>query len=307
MNFVDNILFYLTKYNTQVYLSIPYFVLVAVTGLFLILRRTSLFGLVLAQVGQFSFVLAITVFFMISGHDSYSIINSGSLNTVIENMYQLDIYILLITLIIILPLVIFLERGAGNRETVLAILLIFFTALVPLFNNFFGGNDVLLKRLYFTEILYSSPEFFFHYLKYIFIGVIILGLFSRHFVLTGFDKVQAKLHGINVGLYNLLFYVACGFNIAISVRVLGIYVTMVALLVPGLLSLFLLNSFLQVFWVTIIFAVVFSYSGFLTSFAFDNLPSEPTIIVFYVAFALFIYVLKISIVHLRTRLSVKKM
>ena len=91
--------------------------------------------------------------------------------------------------------------------------------------------------------------------------------------------MQARLLGVKVEAVNMLFYACTGFIIALCVRVLGIYVTMMVLISPAVIALIAFRTVKFAILGTIAFSVLFALSGFALSFTFDSLPAEPTIIV----------------------------
>ncbi len=276
MDVIEKSSFYLSQYSWQILLSLAYIAAVSFTGFFLVLRRASFYGLVLSSIAQFSFLLGMFIHHGNHG-DAIAMINSGA----ITDLAHMDLYIFPLTLLIMFPLIYFMSKGISNAESLLALLLVFFMGLIPLTNKLIGGSDLILLKAYFSEILYSPPEMFFHYLPHLITALLLQIIFYRRFLQAGFDNQLAKLQGIPVTSINILYYSLAGFVIAVAVRLLGIYVTMMALLAPGLVALAIFRSMKTAIAGTIVFAICFSAGGFLVSFSFDNLPTEPTLIVFF--------------------------
>jgi len=281
---IERISYYSSEYFLQISYSLFYFAFVAVIGLLLILRRASLFGLVLSQSAQFSFFLGAALFLGFQS-DVYNLVNMQTTSDFSHSLHHLDSYVFPVTLLVITPLIFLVTSELRNVESLLAAVLIFFAGLIPLTNAISSGNDGLLIKAYFTEILYTQPDHFAHYLWYAGIILVILVIYFRRFILAGFDTTQAKLNGVSPRLTNVLFYFLAGLALAITVRVLGVYVTMAAVLVPGLVALQLFSKFPAVILSTILFSLAFTITGFLTSFIFDSLPAEPVIITSFCLFA----------------------
>lgn len=278
---MEQIAAYFLQYRAVIALSLIYFAATAYMGLFLILRRASLYGLVLSQVAQVSFLLGLAVAAGFADHEHvYAMINrSGAAPGADWHFLEIDGYVVPLTLLLMAPFVISAIRGARNKETLLVLGLLFFLAVYPLINKAFGGTDVVLAKAYFTEILYTPTAMFYHYLP--FVGVLILTLLflQRRILLSGFDPVQARLTGISPVIYDSVFYFLTGLVLSVSVRILGVYVSMAALIVPGYVALALFRLLRHVVVATVLLATLLPATGFVVAFWFDNWPTEPLITV----------------------------
>jgi ABC-type Mn2+/Zn2+ transport system permease subunit len=272
---------YFVQYHAAVLFSLVYFAAVGYVGLSLILRRASLFGLVLSQVAQVSFLLGLAVAAALQGHEHvYAMINrSGSVGGD-WHFLEIDMFVVPITLGLMLPFVYFAIRGSRNKETLLVLALVLALAAYPLINKIFGGTDVVLAKAYFTEILYTPAPMFVHYLPPLAILLAILALFQRQLMLSAFDAVQARLIGIHPVWADTLFYFAAGLLLSFAVRVLGAYVAIAALIVPGYVALFLMRTMRGVIAMTILLSVLLPAIGFVFAFRFDNISTEPFLTAF---------------------------
>ncbi len=278
MGIAEKCAYYLSQYGVQIALSIPYFALASFVGLFLVLRRASLFGLVLSASAQLAFIIGMALH-LVSHESTQALVLMQNADALVADLLHMDLYLFPLLALIVLPLVVFMSRGMLNTESVLAILFIFLLGLVPLVNKLAGGSDLLLLKAYFTEILYTPKKVFIHYLLHLGTLTIALVFLYRKIFITGFDPVQAQLLGVKVEAVNILFYVCAGFIIALCVRMLGIYVAMMVLISPAVIALIAFRTMKMVIIGTIAFSVLFALSGFALSFTFDSLPAEPTIIV----------------------------
>lgn len=273
---MEKILAYIVQYKIAVSFSLVYFAAIGYVGLSLILRRSSLFGLVLSQVAQVSFLLGLAVAAHFRGHEHvFSMINRSGAGAGDWHFLEIDAFVIPITLALLSPFVFFAIRGTRNKETLLVLALLLSLAALPLINKAFGGTDVVLAKAYFTEILYTPTEMFLHYLPFVFLLILLMLLFRRQFMLSGFDPVQAKLNGLNPVLLDGLFYFLAGLLLSLSVRVLGAYVSMAGLIVPGYLALLMVRTMRSVVIVTLLLSVLLPATGFIFSFAFDGWSTEP--------------------------------
>ncbi len=300
MGAIERISFYFGQYGAQVMLSLPYFAVISLVGLFLVLRRSSFFGLVLSGVAQFSFLVGMSLHFLSHGN-AHGHLNQGDVRSLVADLLHMDLYLFPLTLFLMAPFIYYISRSAFNAESVLAALLVFFMGLLPLTNRLLGGSDLILLKAYFTEILYTPREVFGHYLYHLAAVALLYAVFFRKFLLCGFDPPQARLQNIRVEMVNAFFYFLSGFTIALCIRVLGVYVTMMALLVPGILSLALFQRLRVVATAAIMISLVFSLCGYLISFSFDGMPTEPTIIVFFGAAGLLMWAVRKVFVLVRVK------
>ncbi len=278
---MDRILSYLMQYQTTIVLSLVYFAATAYVGLFLILRRASLYGMVLSQVAQVSFLLGLSIAAGLGDHEHvYAMINRSSAASGGDwHFLEMDLFVFPITLLLMLPFIVSAIRGAKNTETLLVLGLIFFLAAYPLINKAFGGTDVVLAKAYFTEILYTPSAMFLHYLPLVGLLIMTLLLYQRRIFLAGFDRVQARLVGVSPVIYDALFYGITGLLLSVSVRILGAYVSMAALIVPGFVALALFRQMRYTIAATLALGLLLPATGFLVAFRLDNWSTEPLLTV----------------------------
>ena len=119
---------YLSHYGVQAGLSLIYIAVLSLTGFSLTLRRSGLYGLILASVAQFAFILAL--FLHLGGHGTALDLVSRT----VEDLHHLDLYIFALTMALALPFIFLLSRGISHSETALALILVFFMGITPLAN-----------------------------------------------------------------------------------------------------------------------------------------------------------------------------
>lgn len=284
---MENILFYFQKYYPQILLSLFYFGAVAVAGILLMLRRASLFGMVLSGASQVAFLLGAAIHFALHNTDAFEIVNAHDAGT--AELYHLDMYTIPITLLVITPLILFLSRRLANAESLLAALVVVFSAALPVVHHLSGSSDTVLSRLYFSEILYNPPQLFLHYLPWVIALFLVLIFFFPRFFLAGFDSVQAGLLGISARAYNIFFFFWAGLLIALAVRTLGVYVALAGMLLPGIAALALFRSLWGVLAGAGILSVLFALGSYSVSFILDSFPAEPVMIVSFAFFTLVLW------------------
>jgi ABC-type Mn2+/Zn2+ transport system permease subunit len=282
---MEKIAGYFLQYQGVISLSLLYFAATAYVGLLLILRRASLFGMVLSQVAQVSFLLGLATAAAFRGHEHvFAMINRSATPAGSDwHFLEIDAFVSPITLLLLIPFVYAAVKGIRNKETLLVLGLLFFLAAYPLINKMSGGGDAVLAKAYFTEILYTPPAMFVHYLPVVVFLVGALIALHRRMLLSGFDPVQARLMGLNPILYDTIFYFVAGLVLSVAVRILGAYVSMAALIVPAFLALHTQRLMVSVVVATLAYAVALPVTGFVVAFGFDGWSTEPIVTVYMIA------------------------
>jgi len=115
-----------------------------------------------------------------------------------------------------------------------------------------------------TAVLYSVVGFF-HY------------LFRRRFLLISMNEAEAERQGVNVKLWDFLFYMSFGFVVTSSVAIAGVLLVFCFLIVPSVSAMLFaerLGPRLAIGWTM---GVIVSAAGVLLSFNLD-LPTGATIV-----------------------------
>lgn len=270
--------FYLEQYWFEILLAMPYFASVSIFGVFLLLRRSSLYGAVLSQTAQISFLIGTALHFQ--GHDgALDLINRSNMEDISSELFHLDLYVMPITLLILLPFIWISRKPMLNSESSLLIIFVFLTGTLPLFNKLMGGGDGTLLKIYFTEILYTPSEVFLFYLIHVISMTFILLLIHRVILLSGYDPVQSMLNGWNPGFHNIVFFLLTAVLLSATIRVLGIYVTLGAMFAPGMAALRLGRTIRGTLVWAASLSVILATAGFMVAFIYDSLPTEPLVLI----------------------------
>ena len=281
MDTIQKILFYFDEYQMAVYLSLIYLAVLGLTGLLLVLRRESLFGFVLTSFSKFSFIMGLALYSLWNSK-APSMLNNISIEGSTHELLMLDIFVFPIVLALVMVMLLLtsnLSKKYQSLETFYLITIVFSISMTILIYRFLGADNLTISKSYFTEVLYTPKSLFIHYLYFLIPLLFILSLIFKRIIVFSFDPIQAHLIKINVSRYNFLFYFLAGLIIAICMRVLGTYLVIICLLVPGYMSLLIGRRLASVIILTVVSAVLFGLTGFVVSFVFDHLPAEPILII----------------------------
>ena len=118
-------------------------------------------------------------------------------------------------------------------------------------------------------------------------------VYRRQFILISENPTKAYKEGMNVRLWDFLFYVSFGVVITHSVGTAGVLLVFVFLVVPAITSMLITDVLWKQLVIGWIMGVVVSFVGLYISYTAD-LPSGPTVVSFYgltlVVVALFLFI-----------------
>jgi len=100
---------------------------------------------------------------------------------------------------------------------------------------------------------------------------------SKEFLISAYDPDMARALGINVNLWNTVFYVALGFAVAIAIRGVGALLTFTLLVAPGAAALCFVRGLRDAFVVATAVGVIATIAGVFASYLLD-FPTGPTIV-----------------------------
>ncbi len=232
----------------------------SVVGLFLVLRRHSLFGDALAHsafggiaVGLFLGIYPIWTAFIIS-------ISSALAITKIRQKFQI------------------------SGDAMVAILLSSGLAMGVILISFAGGFTVNLFSFLFGSILLISMENTILILGVAGSILIIILLLYRQLVYTTFNEEQAKVSGIQVEKIGYLVVVIAGITVVSSMQLVGILLTSSLIVIPNVTAILFSRGFKQTLILSMIFAVFSSVAGILTSYSFNVAPGGMIVLISIVIF-----------------------
>ncbi len=105
-------------------------------------------------------------------------------------------------------------------------------------------------------------------------------IFRRKFILISENPQKAWQKGINVRLWDFLFYLSFGVVISISVDTAGVLLVFVFLVAPAIIAMLITNILFYQLIIGWTLGTLVSFSGLLVSF-FGNLPSGPVVVCIY--------------------------
>ncbi len=223
--------------------------LCSVVGLFLVLRRYSLFGDAIA-------------------HSSFGGIAAGLL----IGIYPLwGAYI--VSLFSALVITRIRQKFDISGDAAVAVLLSTGIAVGLILISLSGGFKIDIFSFLFGSILLVSTEDTILILGLTGAILIVILLLYRQLIYSTFNEEQAKVSGIPVEKINYLIVFIAGITVVTSIQLVGILLISALFVIPNVTAIMYGRSFKQTALLSIAFAVSAVICGILVSYVFDITPA----------------------------------
>jgi len=249
-------------------------IICSIVGLFLVLKRHSLFGDALAHVAFGGIALGLfTGIYPILTAYVVAILSAVGVNKLRESTK--------------IP-----------PDSSIAVLLTSGLAIGVILISISGGFTLDLFSFLFGNILLVSNEDLIMILITDAIVVPIIYVFYKRLILIVFDENQAKVSGLNVTWINTLFIVLASITIIASIRLVGVLLISSLIVIPNITALLLGKGFKKTIFISCaisVFSVVF---GIVASYYVNLVPSG-TIVLTMVS----MFIVTIIVKNMRFRLK----
>ena len=230
-------------------------ILCSVIGLFLVLRRYSLFGDAIAHssfggiaLGLFAGVYPLWTAYGVS-------IVSALIITKIKNRYNI------------------------SGDASIAVLLSSGIAVGLVIISFSGGFSIDIFSFLFGSILLVSVNDTILILALTGAILIVILLLYRKILYSTFNEEQAKVSGISVEKINYLIIFMAGLTVVTSIQLVGVLLISALFVIPNVTAIMYGRGFKQTAIISISFSVFSVLTGILISYIFDITPAG-TIVLF---------------------------
>lgn len=227
----------------------------SVVGLFLVLRRYSLFGDALAH-AAFGGIAAGLYLGIYPLWTAFAVAISSALGlTKIKQRFQI------------------------SGDSIVAILLSAGLAMGVILISLAKGFTVDIFSFLFGSILLVSLENTLLILGLSGTILVIILLLYRQLVYATFNEEQAKVSGIRVEKLNYLFVVISAITVVSSMQLVGILLTSSLIVVPNVTAVLFSRGFKQTAMLSMGFAVFSAVTGILTSYVFNVAPGGMIVLI----------------------------
>jgi zinc transport system permease protein len=142
-----------------------------------------------------------------------------------------------------------------------------------------GGFSLDLYSFLFGSILLISYNDQLLIVILSFIISTIMYKIHRKFIYIAFDEEQAKVSGIDVTKLNYLFIVLAGLTVIASVRLVGVLLISSLIVIPNITAMMLGKGFKKTLLISIFIAIVSVIGGILISYVMNLAPGGTIVII----------------------------
>lgn len=221
-------------------------ILLSFLGIFVVLRKTSLFGVTMSQAAG----AAVIISFMLGIHG--------------------EIFIIAATSLMMLPFFIMTGRKSKFSGAILTGGFVFFTSAGHLITVFGGNVSNHITRAFFGDILTVTQEEWDHLTLPVFMMFPVFIYFLPYFKIVVFDRDHAAIRGLNIRFLEAAYFLMLVFILSISIRLFGSLFSIAQLILPALAVLHLSRSVNF----ALLYAMLFSITGTLTGFIVSFYPFQ---------------------------------
>ena len=246
-------------------------IICSVLGVFIVLRRASLIGEGIA-------------------HLSFGGIAVGLL----AGLYPLGVA-LVFALLGTVAISVLHQKKLVYYETAIGILFSFGLAIGAVAASLAGGFDVDLFSYLFGNILTISDEDLLYILLLSMAVLAFCLLFYKELVAMTFDTAGARLAGVPVASFDLVFNVMVAFTVVVSIQIVGSLLVSALLIIPAASALQLSSSFRSTVLIGLVVAVLSVVAGLMLSFFFDIATGGAIVIFGTMAFVICVALRRVAI------------
>jgi zinc transport system permease protein len=226
----------------------------SVVGLFLVLRRQSLFGDALSHVAFGGIALGL-----------------------FANLYPLWTA-LLVSVMASLGITKLRQSTKIPPDAAVAIMLSSGLAVGIILIGLSGGFSLDLESFLFGSILLISSQDQLMILSLSAVILVIIFKLYKKLVYIAFDEDQARVSGIDVTRLSYLFIVLASLAVIVSVRLVGVLLISSLIVIPNISAMMFGKGFKKTMFISISIATVSVIGGIVTSFIFNLAPGGTIVI-----------------------------
>ena len=140
------------------------------------------------------------------------------------------------------------------------------------------GYHVDLMQFLFGSILVLSDQHLMLIIGLDLLVTLIVVLFYKQFLAISFDEEFARLRGVRVEWFYLLFLTLIGMTVVLFIQIVGVILVIALLTLPAAISGHYVRSLNQMMILAVLLGMLFTSGGLFTSFVYD-LPTGSMIVV----------------------------
>ena len=149
-----------------------------------------------------------------------------------------------------------------------------------------GMNTDVCNYLFGSILAMSRADVYLSMILSVVVLILFVLFYHKLFAIT-FDETFAKTAGINTGLYNMIIALLTALTIVLGMRLMGVMLISSLIIFPALSSMRLLKKFKSVTVCSAFISIVCFFSGVVVSYVYDTPTGASVVLVNIIVFALF--------------------
>ncbi len=164
------------------------------------------------------------------------------------------------------------------EDTVISALWSLGMAVGILFLSKTPGYNMDLMHFLFGSILVIGDSDLMLIMGLDFLVILVVLMFYKQFVAVSFDEEFARLRGVKVERFYLLFLILVGLTVVLFIKIVGVILVIALLTLPAAISGHYVRSMNKMMVIAVLSGMVFTSSGLYASYTYD-LPTGSMIVV----------------------------
>jgi len=149
-----------------------------------------------------------------------------------------------------------------------------------------GMNTDVCNYLFGSILAMSRTDVYLSIALSIVVLVLFILFYHKLFAIT-FDETFAKTAGINTGMYNMLIALLTALTIVLGMRLMGVMLISSLIIFPALTSMRLLKKFKSVTICSAIISIICFFTGIVVSYVYNTPTGASVVIINIIFFVLF--------------------
>ncbi|MDR2542444.1 MAG: metal ABC transporter permease [Treponema sp.] len=149
-----------------------------------------------------------------------------------------------------------------------------------------GMNTDVCNYLFGSILAMSQTDVYLSITLSVVVLLLFILFYHKLFAIT-FDETFAKTAGINTGLYNMLIALLTALTIVLGMRLMGVMLISSLIIFPALSSMRLLKKFKSVTICSAIISIVCFFTGVVVSYIYNTPTGASVVLINIIIFALF--------------------
>ena len=149
-----------------------------------------------------------------------------------------------------------------------------------------GINTDVCNFLFGSIFITTTADMYLSIILSVTVMLLFILFYNKLFAIT-FDETFAKAGGINTGVYNMLIALLTALTIVLGMRMMGVMLISSLIIFPALSSMWVFKQFKSVTICSAVISILCFFIGVITSLAFDTPTGASVVMVNIIVFVLF--------------------